>query len=159
MLSCACFQAGDGFNLPLAKAVIICCCFFLTATPGGSLAPSAVTAQQPIQNKTKHRTTRNLPFGHPSLVTSCAVPGEESPTSLVHLNHSLRSRNPQSPREIKKPVFTATITIASQLTLPPQAFNAKKTPHTFLSSLSASTSLLCLCIYSPGNNDWMIEWP
>lgn len=56
MLSCACFQAGDGFNLPLAKAVIICCFFFLTATPGGSLAPSAVTAQQPIQNKTLPNT-------------------------------------------------------------------------------------------------------
>lgn len=60
-------QAGDGFNLPLAKAVIICCWFLLKATISGSLAPSAVTALQLIQNK-------NTPQTHTNYKESCSPP-------------------------------------------------------------------------------------
>lgn len=79
MLSCARFQAGDGFNLPLAKAVIICCWFFLTARLGGSLAPSAVTAQQSIQNKTLPYTElRSLPLGTPALGPAVLPRGKQA---------------------------------------------------------------------------------
>lgn len=58
-------QAGDGFNLPLATAVIICCCFWLKATISGSLAPSGAPALQLIRNNIlpkRTQTTRNLVF-------------------------------------------------------------------------------------------------
>lgn len=62
------FQAGDGFNLPLAKAVIICCWFLLKAAIRGSPTPSGVTALQLSQNKTPPKltqTTRNPAFFFP----------------------------------------------------------------------------------------------
>lgn len=116
------------------------------------------SAVHPEQNAPEHRT-KIPPSGHPSLGTSRAAPGKASPASLVCSHHSLRSRTPQGPIDIKEPAFTTSKTIASQLVLPPQAFNAKKTSHTFLSSLSQPSPLLRLCIYSPGSSDWMTEWP